>query len=420
MPSATWWRFRVKGLREIVLIHDLHRQGLSITAIARKLGCDRKTIRKYLARGLEPPIYKPRAPRPNLVEAFEAYLQERVSSFPELSGRRLHRELVELGFSGSYSTLKPFLREIRPPKTKPFARRFETPPGRQAQMDFAEFSVEFNDEPGVIRKVWLFSMVLGHSRWLWGHFVASQNLQSVLRCHIAAFEAMDGAPQEILYDRMKTAVIGEDDAGIVTYNPALVALLNHYGAVPRACRPYRACTKGKLERPFRYIRQDFFLARSFRNLDDLNQQFDTWRREIANARTHATTRRIVAEAFAEEMPALQPLPALRYEAVLSVERRVSRDGMVSVGGNLYSVPDTARRRILEIQHHPSELRIFEDGQLIARHPILEGKDLRRVDPAHRKAPPPQLPQRMPIPGLRRSLAFYDAVGRRMAAEGTRR
>ena len=95
---------------------------------------------------------------------------------------------------------------------------------------------------------------------------------------------------------------------------------------------------------------------------------------------------VVAEAFAEEMPALQLLPALRYEAVLSVDRRVIGDGMVSVGGNLYSVPDTARRRILEIQHHPSELWIFEDGQLIARHLILEGKDLRRVDPAHRDQP----------------------------------
>ena len=88
---------------------------------------------------------------------------------------------------------------------------------------------------------------------------------------------MGGVPEEILYDRMKTAVIGEDEAGVVTYNASLVALLNHYGAVPRACRPYRAKTKGKIERPFRYIRQDFFLARTFRDLDDLNAQFDGWR-----------------------------------------------------------------------------------------------------------------------------------------------
>ena len=89
-----------------------------------------------------------------------------------------------------------FLREVRP--------------ARQAQVDSAEFTVEFTDELGMVRKVWLFSLVLGHSRWLWGRFVASQNLQSVLRCHIAAFSALDGVPEEILYDRMKTALIGEE------------------------------------------------------------------------------------------------------------------------------------------------------------------------------------------------------------------
>ena len=262
-------------------------------------------------------------------------------------------------------------------------------------------------------------MVLGHSRWLWGRFVASQNLQSVLRCHIAAFSDMGGVPEEILYDRMKTAVIGEDEAGVVTYNASLVALLNHYGAVPRACQPYRAKTKGKVERPFRYIRQDFFLARTFRNMDDLNAQFESWRTEVANPRVHATTRRVVDEAFAEEVRHLKPLPAIPYSAVLTVERRVSKDGMIAVGGNFYSVPDTTRRRTLEVQHHATELRIFEDGQLIARHPVLEGKARRRVDPAHRKAPPPRPSPSRSSQGLRRPLDFYGAVGQRLAAEGTR-
>lgn len=138
-----------------------------------------------------------------------------------------------------------FLREVRPARQAPFERRFETSPGKQAQADFAEFTVEFTDEPGVVRKVWLFSLVLGHNRWLWGRFVASQNLQSVLRCHIAAFSALGGVPEEMLYDRMKTAVIGEDAVGVVGDHAALVALLNHYGAVPRACQPYRAKRKAR-------------------------------------------------------------------------------------------------------------------------------------------------------------------------------
>lgn len=405
-------------LGEIVVIHDLKRQGLSVSAIARKVGLDRKTVRRHLQNGLEAPIYGPRKPRPRQLEPFERYLKERVASFPDLSGKRLLREIRELGYTGGYSMVTDFLRTVRPAPIKPFERRFETPPGRQAQVDFAEFKVEFDDEPGVVRKIWLFTLVLGHSRWLWGRFCAGQDLQTVLRCHIDAFAAMTGAPGELLYDRMKTAVIGEDAEGVVTYNKSLVALLNHYGAIPRACRPYRAKTKGKVERPYRYIRQDFYLARRFRNLDDLNAQFEQWRMNIANARVHATTGRVVAEHFAEEQPALISHPMVPYNAVLSVERRVSHEGMVSVGGNLYSVPDSTRKRLVEVQSHPREIRIFEDGVLIAAHPLLEGRNQRRVDPAHRKATPVRIAEPLPsVPLQHRPLGFYDAVGRRLAAQG---
>jgi hypothetical protein len=214
-------------------------------------------------------------------------------------------------------------------------------------------------------------MVLGHSRWLWGRFCASQNLQTVMRCHVAAFTAMGGAPQEVLYDRMKTAVFGENTNGVVTYNASLVSLLTHYDCAPHACQPYRAKPKSKVERPFHYIRQGFFLGRTFWYLDDLNAQFDALRVEIANSRVHATTQRVVDEAFAEARPALRPLPANPYSAVLTIERRVSKDGMISVGGNHYSVPDTTRRRTLEVQHHVTELQIFEDGLLMASHPIID-------------------------------------------------
>jgi Integrase core domain len=314
--------------------------------------------------------------------------------------------------------VKDFLRTIRPTTPAGFEQRFETAAGRQAQVDFAFFHAAFTDAPGIDRVVWLFSLVLGHSRLLWGQFVAHQDLQTVLRCHIDAFAAMGGAPSELLYDRMKTAVIGESAEGVVAYNPSLVGLLGHYGAVPRACRPYRAQTKGKVERPYRYVREDFFLARSFRDLDDLNAQFEAWRTTVANVRVHATTRRVVEEHFAEERPALVAHPAVPYSAVLTIERRVSREGMVSVGGNLYSVPDATRKRVLDVQNHPKEIRIFEDGALVAVHPVLDGKNRRRVDPAHRKAPPAAPPpEAAPTAVGVRPLSFYDAVARRLAGEG---
>lgn len=409
------------SLRDVVMIHDLKKQGLSNTAIAGKLGISRRTVTRRLQQGLEMPVYGPRTPKPRLLEPFEAYLRERVTAWPDLSGKRLLREIKERGYTGGYSAVTDFLREVRPPSVQLFERRYETKPGKQAQVDFAYFEVEFTDAPGVKQVVWLFTMVLGYSRFLWGRYCPNQKLAAVLRCHIDAFADLGGVPKEILYDRMKTAVIGTDEDDAVVYNPSLVALANHYGYQPRACRPYRAKTKGKVERPYRYVRQDFFVARSFRNLDDLNTQFCTWLAEIANPRRHATTRQIVAEAFAKEQ--LQAPPAIPYSAAITVERRISRDGMVSVDGNLYSVPDSTRRRTVEVQIYPKEIRIFEAGQRIACHPALQGKHQSRLDPSHRQAPPRQQAIEIdpgPDQGVsKRPLAFYDAVAQRLASQAVR-
>ena len=269
-------------------------------------------------------------------------------------------------------------------------------------------------------------MVLGYSRLIWARFVAHQDLATVLRYHVAAFEALGGAPRELLYDRMKTAVTGEGDESGIVYNRALIDLARHYGFHPRACRPYRAKTKGKVERPFRYIRQDFFLARTFRNLEDLNEQLRRWLNEVANPRVHATTGRVVNEAFAEERASLKPLPLAPFRAVLRLERRISRDGMVSVGGNFYSVPDATRRRPVEVHTLAEEIRIFEDGVLIAAHPVLEGRHQRRVASGHRKngsgplrraAEGPMLRARAGDIVAQRSLEFYDAVARQLAQGG---
>jgi transposase len=428
----------VVRLGELVMILDLHRQGLTVSAIARRTGLDRKTVAKYIERGLEPPRYGPRKPKASLVTPFEAFLRQRVAAFPDLTGSRLLREIRELGYAGGYTVLKDFLRTIRPKPLPPFERRFETPPGRQAQVDFAFFRTEFSDEPGGERIVWLFSLVLGHSRMMWARFVARQDLQTVLRCHIAAFEALGGVPAEILYDRMKTAVLGEIDDQGIAYNAKLLALAAHYGFLPKACKPYRAKTKGKVERPFRYVREDFFLGRSFRNLDDLNAQFRQWLDGVANVRLHATTGRIVSEHFAKEKPHLKPLPAGPFNAVLMLERRITREGMVSLGGNLYSVPDCTRRRVVEvqalaIQALANEVHILEDGKLVATHPLLEGRGKRRIAAGHRTSPPPAnsttprqtatAPAAPPAPAgavvVPRSLAFYEAVARRLATDEVR-
>ena len=199
---------------------------------------------------------------------------------------------------------------------------------------------------------------LGYSRLIWGRFVVHQDLQSVLRCHIAALEAIGGVPHEILYDRMKTAVIGEDADGLVVYNRALVDLARHYGFQPRACRPYRPKTKGKVERPFRYIREDFFLGNSFRNLDDLNAQL-----------RHRNPRRHCARIERGEMNALEAIDALLTEELTLRENRRVKMALVMArlsaiktlaGFDFSFQPSLDRNRIMAL----AELQFIDRAEVL--------------------------------------------------------
>ena len=157
----------------------------------------------------------------------------------------------------------------------------------------------FTDEPGTERILWLFSLVLDNSRIPWGHFVLHQALPTLLRCHAAAFEALGGVPEHILYDRMRT-MFGRDhpEAGHIVYNRTSLEFARHYGYPPKVCTPYRAKTKGKIEWPYRYIaRRSSSVAAStisMISISNCGSGSTGW----ANVRVHATTRRVVAEHFA--------------------------------------------------------------------------------------------------------------------------
>ena len=408
------------ALEDIMDFHQLKQQGMSVRAISRHTGYNRRTVAKYLRNGLKEPKFKPRAPRPCKLDPYREYLGSRLESFPQLSGRRLFREIRDRGYQGGYSILTSYLRTIRPRPPVEYEQRFETPPGEQAQVDFAEFRVAFTDEPGRTCRVHLFLFVMGCSRWFRGTFGWDQKLPAVLRGHNDAFRAMGGAPKTILYDRMKTAVIGTRN-GRTDYNRHLLGLLDHYGVTPRACRPYRARTKGKVERTVRYVRDAFFMAREFADMDDLNRQFEHWCREEADKRRHGTTRRIVADEFRRERPHLTPLPPRIHDEALSVERKVNREGMVRVDTNEYSVPDRTTCRMITVHLGPSTLRLYDEANnWIATHPRLEGRHGSRTDPSHRRSPPPgQLNRLVAInkgkdresPGIPvRSLDIYAAIG----------
>ena len=352
------------------MIKELHERGMYRKDIADRLGVHPKMITRALK---QPGVPSRRRQKYAKLKPYLGKVDELLAA-GVYNAVVIYREIQALGYSGKIRVLRSYIepkRILRPSKA---TVRFETQPGHQLQHDWGELKVPL---AGVVQKVYIAVNTLGYSRRF--HVVAARrcDAEHTYESLVRAFAWFGGVPRQVWVENQKSAVL-KHVPGAVQFNPRFKQLACHYDFVPKACRPYRARTKAKVERPFRYIREDFFLARFFRDMDDLNTQFTDWLATVANARCHGTTRRVVSEAIAEEQEQLGPLPAMAFNAVLSLQRRVSHDGMVSVNGNRYSVPDCTRRRVVEVQTRADEVRIYEGSQLLAVHPVLEGRGQTRL------------------------------------------
>lgn len=409
---------------DYLVIHKLHALGYSITQIARELQLDRKTVRRHLRQG-QPPRYV-RGTRPSKLDPYRTWIRTRLAAAP-LTARRLLRELRPLGYTGGYTILKQFVAQIRPRPPVPVVVRFETPPGDQGQADFARFVVTWA-ATGVTEVVWLFLVTLGYSRLLTGSWSPQGDLVAVLQGHVAAFTALGGVPGRMLYDRMKTIVTAADPQQRPVFHPALLALAAHYGFTPEACRPHRAQTKGKVERPVGYIREDFWLGRSFWDLADLIAQWLDWLATVANVRLHGTTGARPVDRWAAE--ALQPLPPQPHDPLLTIERQLSRDGFVSVRGSRYAVPLADYRSPIEVRLHACTYELYVGTTWLATYAVAPTRGAVCTTPLaiaptaawpqvpRPPAPAPVLPVLLPTRAWlahdveRRDLAVYEAAGGR--------
>jgi transposase len=306
------------GRERRVLLQDYLDQGLSKTAIAERLRISRRTVYHWLATGqlkrdLTAEVqYRPRPPVPTKLDPYKALIETRLADFPELTAVRLFEEVRADGYRGSLTQLKQFVRRVRPPPPPAPVHRFETPPGKQAQVDFARFRL-----PWGVRYALL--VVLGYSRHLWLRFYPRQDMATLFTGLETAFAAFGGVPAELLFDQMRAVVLRDLRlAGSpLTTNAEFRRFAAHWGFHIRVCRPYRAQTKGKVERPIRYLRQSFFYGRTFVSDADLNAQAERWLARVANQRLHQTTHARPAERFErEEQPLLQPLAARPYQSLV--------------------------------------------------------------------------------------------------------
>ncbi|MBM4231290.1 MAG: IS21 family transposase [Gammaproteobacteria bacterium] len=315
------------GRETRMLLRHYLEQGTSKSALARRLGVHRDTIYRWIRDGeLDRDIdgeavrYGPRRPVATKLDAYRPIVEARLAAYPRLSAVRLLEEIRAAGYTGGYSQLKAAVRQLRPVPPPEAVVRFETSAGHQAQVDFAEFQFPWGKRYALL-------VVLGYSRLLWCRFGPRQDMRTLLTGLEDAFLAFGGVPRELLFDQMK-AVITRDlrlHGGALVHNLEFLRFAHHWGFAPRACRPYRAQTKGKVERPVRYLREHLVYGRTFLNDADLGQQCADWLGRVANARCHATTQERPRERFdRDERAALQPLPSRRYTSLVLDTPAVTR------------------------------------------------------------------------------------------------
>ncbi len=402
-------------------ITALKHQGLSISQISVLTGYSRPTIRKYLQQ-TQTPRYGPRQPRPTQLDPYVSFLEQRLQA-GVWNAVVLFRELRGQGYPGGYTAVKDWVRPKRREAQVVAVRRFETPPGKQAQVDWGDLG-EIIHTDGTRQKLYAFVMTLGHSRAMFCDIATDQKLPNFVRMHEAAFEALGGVPEEILYDNTKTVVLklltaGVDTRGEVRLNPAFADFARYWGFVPRLCRPYRPQTKGKVENGIGYVRKNFLCGREASALDDLRSQMRVWTADVAHCRVHGTTHRIVAEAWEEEKPFLQPLLSRRgYPLVVESIRRVSRDAYISYRGNRYSVPwQNAGQEVL-VREVGDQIEIVRDKTTLAVHLRCSGSNQLVTVAAHHADIPlgnkssgkARLSLKVTLPQVEvRSLAVYEAL-----------
>ena len=347
---------------DFAVINALKKQGAFIKDIAAELDVHPKTVSRALKRGSAPKPQRKR--RGSKLEPYKPKIDKLLSE-NVWNAMVILREIQADGYNGEETLVRQYIRPKRVLQPGRATVRFETEPGEQLQTDWGEVVVPIAGQP---TKVYFIVNTLGYSRRFHFWCTHSQDAEHTYEGLILGFEYFAGVTKEVLVDNQKSAVIQASNQGKPQFNERFLDLASHYGFSPRACRPYRARTKGKDERMVGYIKHNFFVRyRSFESWSHLNQLAEKWLAEEADQRVHGTVKEVVAERFAREKPALGALPKLRYDTSYREYRQVAWDCYIDVGGNRYSVP-------AQLVGGTVDIRIGLDGSLRVYDPLDPNPD----------------------------------------------
>jgi transposase len=363
---------------EAQILRYHHVEKWPVGTIARQLQVHYGTVQRVLYQaGLAATVA---AKRQSQIDPYLTFIHETLIKFPKLAASRLYVMVRERGYRGGPDHFRHVVALHRPRRFAEAFTRRTTLIGEEAQADWGHFS--YIDIGRAHRPLMAFVMVLGYSRDIFLQFFLNAQMENFLRGHIAAFTAWGGLPKVILYDNLKSVVL-ERRGDAIRFNPVLLSFAGHYRFEPRPVAVARGNEKGKVERSIRYIRDNFFAARAFKDLADLNEQARQWCAGQAADRLWPGDRsRRVHEVFVEEQAALLPLPENPFPTDERCEVSIHKTPYARFDLNDYSVPHTHVRRTLTVLADPQRVRIFDGVTELANHPRSYNKGEQVEAPVH--------------------------------------
>jgi transposase len=352
-----------------------------VGTIARQLHVHRDTVRRVLAQAGEPALSSPL--RPSRVDPYRGFILHTLERFPTLTAARLFVMVHERGYRGSAEHFRHLIAGMRPRPAAEAFLRLRTLPGEQAQVDWGHFG---HLQVGRARRpLMAFVMVLSYSRRIFLRFSLNARIDAFLRGHVEAFVAFGGVARVILYDNLKSAVL-ERVGDAIRFNPELLKFAAHHAFEPRPVGIARGNEKGRVERSIRYIREAFFAAREFVDLDDLNAQAAAWCDGPASDRPWPEDGAMsVRQAFGAERGSLMPCLEREFALGERLAVEVGKTPYVRFDLNDYTVPHTHVRRTLAVLADERRVRVFEGIQEVASHVRSYDSGRQIEDPAHIQA-----------------------------------
>jgi transposase len=366
---------------EAEILRLYHAEKWKVGTIAAQLGVHHTTVRRVLAQAAIPAGTV--SLRPSIADPFVPFIVATLKKYPTLCASRLYEMVRRRSYPGRPDHFRAIVARYRPRPPAEAYLRLRTLPGEEAQADWGHFGKLAVGR--AMRPLMGFVLVLSWSRQVFLRFYPAADMANFLRGHVDAFDFLDSVPRAVLYDNLKSAVL-ERRGDAIRFHPTLLELAAHYRFAPRPVAVARGNEKGRVERAIRYIRDSFFAARSFTDLDNLNAQALDWCRGIAADRRCAEDRsQTVREAFETEKKHLLPLPDAPFPAQERVEVHVGKTPYVRFDLNDYSVPHTHAHRTLVVLATLQTVRIADGNEILATHSRSWDRDRQIEDPAHVQA-----------------------------------